>query len=284
MSPTVDAHHHFWDPTRATYPFLTDDLAAIRRPFGPEDLRPLVEANGIARTILVQTRSDLGETREFLATAAETAFIGGVVGWVDLAAADVADSIEALRAGPGGGKLVGIRHQVHDEPDPEWLARPGIRRGIEAVGAAGLVYDLLVRPREMPVALATVRALPGVRFVIDHLAKPPIASGAVAPWAELLRPFGAEPNVWGKVSGLVTEADWAAGTPADLVPYVARAVDTFGPDRLMFGSDWPVCLLAASYEQVIAATRFALGGLDDGALQRVFGATAAAVYGLTLDD
>lgn len=284
MSLTVDAHQHFWDPARATYPFLTDDLAAIRRRFGPEDLRPLADASGIARTILVQTRSDLGETREFLAIAAGTAFIGGVVGWVDLAATDVAESIGALRAGPGGDKLVGIRHQVHDEPDPEWLARPGIRRGIAAVGATGLPYELLVRPREMAVALATVRALPGVRFVIDHLAKPPIASGALQPWADLLRPFGAEPNVWCKVSGLVTEADWLAGRPEDLVPYVRVAVDTFGPERLMFGSDWPVCLLAAPYEGVVAAARFALDGLDDAAMRRVFGETAAEVYALAEPD
>ena len=284
MSLTVDAHHHFWDPARATYPFLTDELAAIRRRFGPEDLRPLIEANGIARTILVQTRSDSGETRAFLATAATTDFIAGVVGWVDLAGPDVAGSIGALRAGPGGERLVGVRHQVQDEPDPGWLARPDVRRGIAEVGAAGLAYDLLVRPREMAVALETVRALPGVRFVIDHLAKPPIASGELQPWAGLLRQFGAEPNVWCKVSGLVTEADWLAGRPEDLVPYVRVAIETFGPGRLMFGSDWPVCLVAASYERVLAAARFALDGLDEAALRRVFGETATEVYRLAERD
>ena len=132
----------------------------------------------------------------------------------------------------------------------------------------------------MAVALATVRALPGVRFVIDHLAKPPIASGGLQPWADLLRPFGAEPNVWCKVSGLVTEADWMAGRPEDLVPYVRVAIDTFGPERLMFGSDWPVCLVAASYERVLAAARLALDGLDETALRRLFGETATEVYRL----
>jgi L-fuconolactonase len=277
---TVDAHHHLWDPARATYPFLTDELAAIRRRFGPDDLRPLIEAAGVERTVLVQTRSDRGETREFLATAAATTFIGGVIGWVDLADPGAGDAIAELRAGSGGAKLVGIRHQVHDEPDAGWLARPQVRRGLRAVGAAGLPFDLLIRPREMPVALATVRALPDVRFVIDHLAKPPIASGEVEPWADLLRPFGVEPNVWCKVSGLVTEADWALGRPEDLVPYVARAVETFGPDRLMFGSDWPVCLLAASYEEVLASARFALADLGDADRERVFGGTATAVYAL----
>ncbi len=279
---TVDAHHHLWDPARATYPFLTDELAVIRRRFGPDDLAPLLEANGIDRTIVVQARGDIAETRELLATAIATSFIGGVVGWVDLTDPGVADSIAQLLAGMGGAKLVGIRHQVHDEPDAAWLARPDVRRGIRAVSAAGLVYDLLIRPREMPVALATVRALPEVRFVIDHLAKPPIASGVVGRWADLLRPFGAAPNVWCKVSGLVTEADWVSGRPDDLVPFVAQAVDTFGPSRLMFGSDWPVCLLAAPYERVVESASIALGGLGESDLARVFGATAAAVY--RLDD
>lgn len=277
---TVDAHHHLWDPARATYPFLTDELAVIRRLFGPDDLAPLLEASGIDRTIVVQARGDIAETRDLLATAAATTFIGGVVGWVDLTDPGVADSIVELRAGVGGDRLVGIRHQVHDEPDGAWLARPDVRRGIRAVGAAGLAYDLLIRPREMPVALATVRALPDVRFVIDHLAKPPIASGVVGPWAELLWPFGTAPNAWCKVSGLVTEADWVSGRPEDLVPFVARAIETFGPDRLMFGSDWPVCLLAASYERVVESARSALGGLGAPDLARVFGTTAAAVYRL----
>lgn len=277
---TVDAHHHLWDPARATYPFLTDELALIWRRFGPDDLAPLVEANGIDRTIVVQARGDIAETRDLLATAAATPFIGGVVGWVDLTDPGVANSIAELRAGVGGDKLVGIRHQVQDEPDAAWLARPDVRRGIRAVGAAGLAYDLLIRPREMPVALATVRALPDVRYVIDHLAKPPIASGVVGPWADLLRPFGAAPNAWCKVSGLVTEADWVSGRPEDLVPFVAQAIETFGPDRLMFGSDWPVCLLAASYEGVIESARIALGGLGEADLARVFGTTAAAVYRL----
>jgi L-fuconolactonase len=280
MAPTVDAHHHFWDPTRATYPFLTDDLAAIRRRFGPVDLEPSLATTGMDRTVLVQTRSDPDETRAFLATAGATSFIGGVVGWADLTDPGVADTIAELRSGPDGRWLVGIRHQVHDEPDPAWVARPDVRRGIAAVGASGLAYDLLVRAREMPAALETVRALPDVRFVVDHLAKPPIAAGAFQPWADLLRAFGALPNVWCKVSGLVTEADWTTGRPADLVPYVRHALDVFGPGRLMFGSDWPVCLLAASYEEVVAAARFALDGLTDAEMERVFGTTAIAVYGL----
>ncbi|HEY8845934.1 MAG TPA: amidohydrolase family protein, partial [Candidatus Limnocylindrales bacterium] len=148
----VDAHHHFWDPTRADYPWLTDELATIRRPFGPADLAPLLAASGIDATILVQTRSSLEETKEFLATAAATPFIRGVVGWVDLREPSIDDAIARLRAGPGGDRLVGIRHQVQDEQDPRWLLRPDVRRGIHAVGRAGLVYELLVRSRELPAA------------------------------------------------------------------------------------------------------------------------------------
>jgi L-fuconolactonase len=276
----VDAHHHFWDPARADYPFLTDELAAIRQRFGPEDLAPLAAQAGIDRTIVVQTRSSLEETREFLATAADHALIGGVVGWVDLTDPAVGDGIAALREAPGGSRLVGIRHQVHDEPDPDWLSRPEVDRGIAAVGAAGLVYDLLVRPRELPAALATVRAHPDVTFVIDHLAKPPIRAGDTEPWRSLLRPFGDLDNVACKVSGLVTEADWGAWRLADLQPFVDTAIETFGPDRLLFGSDWPVCLLAATYEKVLETAHSLTAQLNAGERDQVFGGTARRVYAL----
>jgi L-fuconolactonase len=276
----VDAHHHFWDPARADYPWMTDALAPIRRRFGPEDLRPLLAANGIDRTILVQTRSSVDETRELLATAAQHEFIAGVVGWVDLTAANVADQLASLRAGPGGAKLVGIRHQVHDEPDPEWLGRTDVRRGLTAVGEAGLAYDILVRTRELPAALAMVRDVKDVRFVIDHLAKPPIASGAIDEWAERLEPLAAYPNVFCKLSGLVTEADWKRWTARDLAPYVSRVLDWFGVERCVFGSDWPVCLLAASYAHVIDACARAMGDLPTIDRERIFGGNAARLYEL----
>jgi L-fuconolactonase len=276
----VDAHHHFWDPAEADYPWLTDELAAIRRRFGPEDLEPLLAATGVERTILVQTRSSLPETEAFLATAAGTPFIAGVVGWVDLLDPGVADGLAQLRDGTGGQRLVGIRHQVHDEPDPDWLRRSDARRGIAAVGAAGLAYDLLVRSRELPAALDMAAAVPDVRFVIDHLAKPPIRDGQLQPWAELIRPFGDLGNVWCKVSGLVTEADWATWRLADLEPFVDHALDVFGPDRLLFGSDWPVCLLAATYGEILDAARATLAGLSSDEGAAVFGGNAAEVYRL----
>ena len=272
----IDAHHHFWDPARASYPWMTDALAPIRRRFGPDDLRPLLAANGVDRTILVQTRSSLDETHEFLATAAQHEFIAGVVGWVDLTAPDVAQQLAALRAGPGGAKLVGIRHQVHDEPDPEWLLREDVQRGIAAVGEAGLVYDVLVRTRELPAGLETVERHPGMRFVVDHAAKPRITAGVWdAAWEQALAPMADHPNVSCKLSGLVTEADWKAWTPEQLEPYVQRVLEWFGPERCMFGSDWPVCLLAASYRKVVEAMRSLVG--DD---SNVFGETATRVYGL----
>ena len=280
MTVVVDAHHHFWDPARADYPWMTDELAAIRRRFGPEELRPLLEANGVDRTVLVQARSDLGETRELLAIAAQHDFIAGVVGWIDLAAPDVAQQLATLRAGPGGPKLVAIRHQAHDEPDPAWLGRSEVRRGLAAVGQAGLAYDLLVRTRELPAALALVRDLPGSRFVVDHLAKPPIASGAIGAWAAALQPLAEYPNVYCKLSGMVTEADWARWTARDLAPYASRALEWFGPERCVFGSDWPACLVAASYAQVIAACREAIGERSPADRDRIFGGTAVELYRL----
>ncbi len=276
----VDAHHHFWDPTRADYPFLTDELAAIRRPFGPEDLEPLLADAGVDRTITVQTRSSESETVSFLATAASTPFVAGVIGWVDLTDPDVGRALERIRGGVGGDRLVGIRHQVHDEPDQDWLRREDVRRGIAAVGDAGLAYDLLVRPRELEAALETVRALSGVRFVIDHIAKPLIKSGVLEPWASLISPFGREPNVWCKLSGMVTEADWQAWTPADLAPFVDVVIDTFGPARLLVGSDWPVCLLAGSYSEVLGAARILLARLTPEERGAVFGGNAIEVYRL----
>jgi L-fuconolactonase len=276
----IDSHHHFWDPGRATYPWMTDDLAPIRRPFGPADLRPLIDGMRISRTILVQTRSSTEETEEFLATAAAERFIAGVVGWVDLTDPAVADEIARLRAAPGGDRLVGVRHQVQDEPDPEWLARPDVRRGLAAVASAGLAYDLLVRPRELPAAFDAAAALPDLRFVVDHIGKPRIAAAEMEPWASRIRSMAELPNVACKLSGMVTEADWRSWTTVDLHPYVDAVLEAFGAERLLFGSDWPVCLMAASYDRVVGADRELLAALSDRERARIFGETAAEVYRL----
>jgi L-fuconolactonase len=169
---------------------------------------------------------------------------------------------------------------VHDEANPEWLARKDVRKGLAAVGKAGLTYDILVRTRELPAALAMVRALPDMRFVIDHLAKPPIASGAIDEWAARLKPVAACPNVFVKVSGMVTEADWKRWTVRDITPYVQRVLDWFGPERCVFGSDWPVCLVAASYAHVIDACGQAIGDLPIAERERIFGGNAVELYRL----
>jgi L-fuconolactonase len=268
----VDAHHHLWDPALADYPWMTDEVAPIRRRFDTADLEPLLRANGVSGTVVVQARSSLAETHELLETAAATPFVLGVVGWVDLTAADVGDILAGL-----GPLLVGVRHQVHDEPDPEWLLRADVGRGLAAVAEAGLVYDLLVRVRELPAALAAARRLPEARFVVDHLAKPPLGDGRTRGWETGLAALARLPNVWCKLSGLVTEAPWTSWRRDELVPYLRRALDWFGPERCLFGSDWPVCLLAAGYDDVLGLV---LEALAPGERAEVLSSTAVGVYGL----
>jgi L-fuconolactonase len=278
----IDSHHHFWsDPTPDKYPWMTDELAAIRRAFGPDDLRPVLAANGVDRTVLVQTRSSFEESKEFLAIAADSGFVAGVVAWVDLTAADVADQLAGLRSLPQGSLLVGIRHQVHDEPDPDWLLRPDVRRGLRAVAEADLTYDLLVKEAQLPAALATARALPELRFVIDHIGKPRIGTGPEdRGWAAGMAPFAALPHVACKLSGMVTEADWRRWRPKDLAPYVEKVLAWFGPRRLLFGSDWPVCLLAGSYMRVIGSVRGLLAELSETDQSEIFAGTALRFYRL----
>ena len=277
----IDSHHHFWDPSRREYPWLTDPT--IARAFGPDDLRPPLKANRIDGTILVQTVSDIEETRSFLATAAETDFIAGVVGWVDLTDPWMAGTLAELRASEHGEYLVGIRHQIHDEEDPDWVLRETAQASLQIIADAGLVYDLLVRTRELPAAITVTQDFPHLRFVIDHIAKPPVASGEIAEWSTLMHEFADLVNVACKLSGMVTEADPANWTPEDLKPYVATVYEIFGPDRLMFGSDWPVCLLAAGYDRVVETLRTVLddlGVLDDVSEAAIFGNTAIHWYRL----
>ncbi|NYI07427.1 amidohydrolase family protein [Allostreptomyces psammosilenae] len=283
----IDAHHHVWDPARRDHAWLTEPgMDPIHRGFSASDLAPLAEAAGIERTVLVQVLPDVGETEEFLALAAGSELIGGVVGWVDLTAPDIADVLARLAEGPGGDRLVGIRHLVQGEADPAWLNRPDVRRGLRAVGAAGLRYDLLTLPHQLPAAIDTVRALPEVGFVLDHLSKPPIAVRELEPWAGRIRELAAEPNVCCKLSGMVTEAALVGSpggdgwTVAMLRPYAETVLEVFGPERLMFGSDWPVCLLAASYAEVVGAAEELVAGLSPAERERVFGGTAADFYGL----
>jgi L-fuconolactonase len=279
----IDAHHHFWDPARYSYPWLAGDaMDPVRRAFTPDDLRGTLGQEQIDGTVLVQTLSSARETREFLQTAAAAGFVRGVVGWADLTSPSIADDLDALLDGPDGRWLVGIRHQVHDEPDPDWLARPDVHRGLAAVQSRGLTYDLLVRARELPAAVETARAFPGLRFVLDHMAKPRIADGRDEPWSQRLPALAAQPNVAVKLSGMVTEADWATWSPADLRPFVSRVAEWFGLPRLMFGSDWPVCLLAGSYHDVLDGLADALPAMSPAELDQVYGLNAIRIYQLDL--
>jgi L-fucono-1,5-lactonase len=273
----IDAHHHFWQLSRFTYPWMGPELNVLRRDFGPGDLEPLLKRNGFEGSILVQTISSLEETKHFLDLARQHPFIRGVVGWVDLKDAGLGDTLDELLALPG---LVGIRHQVHDEPDLDWLLREDVQRGLGEVARRRLVYDLLIRPVHLEVVLQVVRRFPGLRFVVDHLAKPRITARGWDDWAGGLAALAACPNVTCKLSGMITEADWASWQPADLKPYLDHALSVFGPDRVLFGSDWPVCLLAGSYDRVVNALALNLSRLTPAEQGKIFGANAGTVYGL----
>jgi predicted TIM-barrel fold metal-dependent hydrolase len=274
----IDAHHHLWDPADRPYPWMDDSVAPIRRRFDVDDLRAAARSADVTRTIVVQAVHDPGETAWLLEQPEPVA---GVVGWVDLTAPDVVDRIAALVAGSGGdrpasSRLVGIRHQAHDEPDPDWLARPEVVRGIRAVAAAGLVFDVLVRAREHRAALALLDAVPEGSFVLDHAGKPDIADGDPG-WAARIDDFAARPNVACKVSGLFTEAgpEWRR-QPVDR--YVRAVVERFGPDRSLFGSDWPVSTLATTYDDVVRRTTDALADLTADERQSVLSGTAERTY------
>ncbi|HVO53010.1 MAG TPA: amidohydrolase family protein [Solirubrobacterales bacterium] len=257
MPARVDAHHHLLFPEERDYRFLGyERYRPLARRYDSEVLRADLGDCGIERTVAVEANPSSEETERLLRAAAEDSLVAGVVGWVDLTGPAVREEIERLRESPGGSHLVGLRHNAHDEPDPGWLARPAVVAGLLQVAEAGLGFDLLVRPRELPAAAELADALPELRLVVDHLGKPRVtaAGGPLdEEWEEGLRSLAARPQVHCKVSGLV--AEMVTGSPwtaAALRPYLERALEWFGPHRLMFGSDWPVCLLDATYAQVLA--------------------------------
>jgi L-fuconolactonase len=275
----VDAHHHVWDLAIRDQPW-TAELPLLRRSFAFDILRPQLAAHEIDGTVLVQTVTVADETPELLDIAAHEPMVLGVVGWVDLTADDVTSPLAALRDHPGGERLVGIRHQVQDEPDPRWLCRPDVRRGLAAVAEAGLAYDLLITPPQLDAAAETVAALPGLTFVLDHAGKPRIRDGEMELWRRPIVELARHDNVTVKLSGLVTEADHATWRVEELRPYTHALFDAFGPDRVIFGSDWPVCLLAASYNAVIDAAEQVTAALSTHERASVFGANAVRTYGL----
>lgn len=269
----IDAHHHLWDVSRG-YTWL-DGLPAINRTFTTTDLRQALAANGIDRTILVEAgRCDLAEVTEFLVLAEETPEIAGVVAWCDLAEPRL----------PTSEQLVGARSQIQAETDPGYLARPEVRRGLQTIAAKNLTYDLVPRVDQLGACAEAAEATPGLTFVLDHLGKPSIRDGAAGhkAWREAVTPLSKLPNVFAKLSGLVTEADWDTWQPADLHPFIDTALELFGPRRLMFGSDWPVCLLVASYERVLDALTAHLSSLTGPERDDIFSGTAIRAYRLAL--
>lgn len=273
----IDAHVHMWDLRRRPQPW-TEQFPALRRSFLLPELDEVLNAHGVDAAVAVQAGDTTEETLDLLALAATSPALAGVVGWADLERPDVAAAVAALRAAPGGARLVGVRHQLQIEPDPCYLGRPGVRSGLAAVAAAGLAYDVVVSSGQLPLVAETAAALPGVRFVLDHAGKPPIASGELRAWRADLARLAALTNVAVKLSGLVTEADWAGWTQADLAPVVDHVLTCFGADRVMAGSDWPVCLLAAGYGVVRSTLASALGRLDDAGRAAVLGDTAGRWY------
>ncbi|HZC74186.1 MAG TPA: amidohydrolase family protein [Jatrophihabitans sp.] len=277
----IDAHHHVWDLAVRDQPW-TAELPALRRTFTVGELRPHLVAHDITGTIVVQTITVPEETPELLALAAVEPIMAGVVGWVDLTAAAIAEELARLRGLPGGDALVGIRHQVQEEADPRWLCRADVRRGLAAVAAAELTYDLVITADQLPAAVETVRAIPELRFVLDHAGKPRIRAGELEPWRAHIAALGGCANATVKLSGLVTEAAPDSWTVADLRPYADALLDSFGPARLMYGSDWPVCLLAATYDQVVEAAEELTRALSPTERAEVFGGSAARSYRLSV--
>jgi L-fuconolactonase len=272
----IDAHVHLWDLAVRDQPWIPAG-SPIRRPFTLPDLRAVIAGTGVERVVLVQVINDPGETADFLAAAEDDELVAGVVGWADLARSALPDALADLAA---TGHLVGIRHQALAERDPAgWLGLPAVRRGLAALEAAGLPFDLVLRPEHLPAAVAVARLHPSLRFVLDHLGKPPIATGKLEPWATALRALAAEPNVAGKLSGVHTVAPPGAAYP-DLAPFLEVALEAFGPDRLLFGSDWPVSMSATSYPDVVTVAERACAGLSDPERAAVLGGTATRLYRL----
>jgi L-fuconolactonase len=275
----VDAHLHVWDLAVRPQPW-TVSTPELQRSFSLAEIQPALTVDRFDAVIVVQTLAVPEETTELLALAAREPVVAGVVGWADVTAPDLRTRLAGLAAALGGTSLVGIRHLVQDEPDPRWLCRRDVRRGLAALADAGLAFDLLIRPHQLPAAVETAAELSQLRFVLDHGGKPDIAAGGLEPWASDIADLSLMPNVAVKLSGLVTEADHDAWTVEQLRPYADVLIEAFGPDRIMFGSDWPVCLLATSYEVWVATATALMAGLTEAERQQIFGATAARWYRL----
>ena len=276
MTPAaVDAHLHLWRYDPRELDWISDDMAALRRDFLADEAARELAASGARGGVAVQARSSLDENDFLLAQRAACSAILGVVGWVDLCAPDVGAQLERY-----AGRLVGVRHIVQSEPDDDFLLRPDFQRGVALLDGFGMTYDILIYPRHLPAACAFADRNPELRLVVDHLAKPPIKAGEMEPWARDFRELARRPHVLLKASGLVTEADWARWTADQLRAYLDVAFDAFGAGRILFGSDYPVCLLAASYRQVLQVVVDQIAGLSETERARVLAGNAIDFYRL----
>ena len=272
----IDAHQHFWDLNKFPYPWMPPEPSPLRRNFLPEDLQPILQRNQFDGSVVVQATTHPGEAEWLLDLATSHSFILGVVAWVDLTDPHLGRTLDALQEHP---KFKGIRHPVHDERDDRWLLRPDVQRGLKELERRSIPYDLLLRPQHLPVTIELVDKFPDLRLVIDHIAKPLIATGETRGWAESLEQLSKAPSVFVKLSGMITEAK-QAWTADHLRPYVQHTWKLFGPSRSMFGSDWPVCLLAGIWKEALAALTQALGPVPQQARDQVMGETAASFYGI----
>jgi L-fuconolactonase len=277
VTPKIDSHHHLWLYNAKEYDWIDEPMQAIRRDFLPPHLESEIRACGIDGTVVVQARQTLEETNWLLLLAARNDWMLGVVGWAPLTDPAVPDLLARLRE---GGKLKGVRHILQGEPDPEYMLREDFNRGIGALRQLGLVYDILIYERHLPQTVRFVDRHPDQVFVLDHIAKPRIREGALSPWREHIRELARRPNVYCKVSGMVTEADYRKWTEKQLRPYFDTVVECFGPARLMFGSDWPVCLVACDYGRWFGIVRRWIARLSAGEQARILGGTAVEAYKL----
>jgi L-fuconolactonase len=275
----IDAHQHFWQYSPTAYDWIDDTMKPLQQDFLPQQLKPLLQQNNFSGSVAVQALQTEAETEFLLTLAAEHDFIKGVVGWADLQAADVETKLAKLAQNP---KLKGLRHVVQGEPDDKFLLRPNFLRGITLLQKFNFTYDILIYPKHLPVATEFVAKFPEQPFVLDHIAKPFIKDHLLLPWAQHIQELAQNPHVYCKLSGMVTEADWQNWQPTDFKPYLDVIIEAFGPNRLMIGSDWPVCTLAGTYAEVMNLVKEYLYQFSKTDQEKILGGNATRFYNLAL--
>jgi L-fucono-1,5-lactonase len=273
----IDSHQHFWQVGRFDYRWMSPEVEVLYRDYFPETLEPILRRCGVSKTVLVQASNSLDETRWLLELADSNQFVGGVVGWVDLTSSDVSHQLAEFTKHP---KFKGVRHLVESEPDDDWLVQPEVLYGFAVLASFGSTFDMLVHTRHLKHVTTVAQRCPELKIVIDHMAKPPVSLGQLDEWSKEIAEAAVFPNVHCKLSGLVTEATWSSWTPDDLRPFVEHALSVFGPGRMMFGSDHPVCLLAASYDRVLESFQSILAELPADDRSRIFATNAEQFYKL----